>query len=69
MTIGPDPDSPRGIPLLRDGDGKVSSPTGMQTGKIISGRINRDEDGKAFSIPVPHGDTLNLYVMMFSCTS
>jgi hypothetical protein len=25
----PIPDSPRGIPLLGDGDGKVSSPTGM----------------------------------------
>jgi hypothetical protein len=25
----PIPDSPRGIPLLGDGDGEVSSPTGM----------------------------------------
>jgi hypothetical protein len=25
----PIPDSPRGIPLLGDGDGGVSSPTGM----------------------------------------
>jgi hypothetical protein len=25
----PIPDSPRGIPLLGDGDGEISSPTGM----------------------------------------
>jgi hypothetical protein len=32
----PIPDSPRGIPLLGDGDGDLSSPTGMETVEFCS---------------------------------
>jgi hypothetical protein len=55
----PIPDSPRGIPLLGDGDGEISSPTGCKRGKFLPRRVNGDGDGEAFPIPVPRGDPLN----------
>jgi hypothetical protein len=32
-------------------------------------QVNVDGDGKAFPIPIPRGDPLNLHVMMLSCNS
>jgi hypothetical protein len=61
----PIPESPRGIPPLGDGDGEGSPPRGCKRGKILPRWVNGD--GETFPIPVPRGDPLNLYILMFSC--
>jgi hypothetical protein len=61
----PIPDSPRGIPLLGDGDGEIFSPRGCKWGKFLPRLVNGDGDGEAFPIPVPRGNPLNLHMTMF----
>jgi hypothetical protein len=38
-------------------------------GKILLRQVNGDRDEKAFLIPVPRKNTLNLHVTMFSYNS
>jgi hypothetical protein len=47
------------------GMGKKLPPQGYKREKFIPRRVNGDGDKEAFSIPVPRGDPLNLYVTMF----
>jgi hypothetical protein len=65
----PIPDSPREIPLLGDGDGKVSCPHGYKRKKTLPRRVNGNRDVEVFLITVSYGDPLNLHVTTFSCTS
>jgi hypothetical protein len=48
-------DSPWGILLLGEGDGKFLPPRGYKWGKISSRRVNGDGDEEVFLIPVPAG--------------
>jgi hypothetical protein len=57
MIMGPDPRFPGGR----------FSPRGDVNGeKILPRWVNGDGDGETFPIPVPRGDPLNLYMMIFS---
>jgi hypothetical protein len=61
------PRSSRGIPPLGDGDGEGSPPAGMETGKNPHPMGKRGRGWGNIPHPVPRGDPLNLYMVMFSC--
>lgn len=64
---------PKGIKEVR-----ISSYSNLRMGKFFPhGDVNKENffhrrvngDGEAFPIFVPHGDSLNIHVIMFSCNN
>jgi hypothetical protein len=61
--MGPDTRFLTGNSSIKNVDREVSS----YTGKNYSLTGKRGQDEKVFSIPVPYGNPLNVYMTMFSC--